>query len=672
MSLKCATEIEIIQQPDIWRSFAPNLSRQAQSIAAWIAERQPQEVWFSGAGTSAFIGESLAAFLNVDAHETIYRAVSSTDLVATPQNLLRADKKILVVSFGRSGNSPESIGVLDLLDSHATHYDRLHITCNASSALANRAMPAGAAGELKCLLLPPETEDRGFAMTSSYSTMLLSALSIFAAPSEGIETRLNHLADVSQTIIQSWLETDLPRPERAVFLGSGALAGGAREAALKILELTAGQVLTMFDTPLGFRHGPKAVVNDDTQIFIFRSSHSHTAQYEVDVISELQRQFTGRAPIVSGPFLEQGDDAWSVVLHVIVAQILAVRWSQSLGYNPDDPFAGRNLTRVVTGVQLYPFDDARAGMPARDDQPSQLFGGIDVGGTKIEARLYDEDMNEIGRQRVAIQKGDYTALIDSVVQQVEWLRQFGGKDVAIGIGLPGIIDPASGHSTTSNLPASGRALSEEISHRCGGAIAFANDCKLFALSEATGGAAAHANSVFGLIIGTGVGGGVVRAGILDNGQNGLPGEVGHIGIPSSLQLPVLRCGCGAMGCFETYLSGEGVSRLAELETGSPVVASAVFQRAEAGDAAMVRVTEQWFALLTEMLLTLQLTIDPDVVVIGGGLSVVPKLSQQAQMRIDKRVLAGTRAPQIGTPMFGDASGARGAALFAKQQLRISK
>ncbi|MDO5630879.1 MAG: SIS domain-containing protein [Paracoccus sp. (in: a-proteobacteria)] len=354
-----ATEREIRQQPQVWRDFAPALTEQADALRAWIAARDHDQVWFCGAGTSAFIGESLAVTLNAGPGSARFRAVPSTDLVGTPQNYVRDGLRVLVVSFGRSGNSSESVGSLDLLDTHAPGYDRLHITCNASSVLATRAMPDGAAGQFRALILPPETEDAGFAMTSSYTTMYLSALSVFAPPADGVVAQWGRVADAAESIIAQGFAQTPDLPGRAVFLGAGALAGAARECALKVLELTAGQVVTMFDTPLGFRHGPKAVVNDTTRIFVLGSAYPQTARYEADLIDELGRQYQDG---IATRLVPSGglDDAWSVPLHVIPAQILALQWAQALGLNADDPFAGRNLTRVVSGVTLYPFDRGAA------------------------------------------------------------------------------------------------------------------------------------------------------------------------------------------------------------------------------------------------------------------------------------------------------------------------
>jgi fructoselysine-6-P-deglycase FrlB-like protein len=257
-----ATTREIKRQPAIWRSFGPELDGIAAEIRSWVAIRRPDEIWFTGAGTSAFIGETLAAYLNQAAGPARHRAIPTTDLIAAPRNFLRPGVKLLVVSFGRSGNSSESIGTLDLLAAHAPEADRLHITCNATSALA-RTDNTGP-GELRNIVLPPETDDSGFAMTSSYTTMLLTALACFdPTPPLPVADMLARLADGAEHLIAGQLDKliALPIPERAVFLGSGPLTGSSRESALKVLELAAGQIPTSWDSTLGFRHGPKAITN---------------------------------------------------------------------------------------------------------------------------------------------------------------------------------------------------------------------------------------------------------------------------------------------------------------------------------------------------------------------------------------------------------------------------
>lgn len=661
-----ATTREIKRQPAIWRTFGPKLEGIAAEIRAWVAMRRPDEIWFTGAGTSAFIGETLAAYLNQAAGPARYRAIPTTDLIATPRNFLRPGVKLLVVSFGRSGNSSESIGTLDLLAAHAPEADRLHITCNASSALA-RTDNAGP-GELRNIVLPPETDDSGFAMTSSYTTMLLTALACFdPAPPATVADLLTRLADGAEQLIAGQLDKliALPIPERAVFLGSGPLTGSSRESALKVLELAAGQIPTSWDSTLGFRHGPKAITNGRTRVFVLLSSDPHTRRYDTDLATEVAAQFGDNVvsrlgdPAAGADIAVPtvGNDAWSSVLYVMVAQLLAVIWSHRLGMTVDNPFASGNLTRVVAGVKLYPLPEAGP----------QVFGAIDVGGTKIEACLFNSKLEVLDRRRLPTAKGSYDELLQAIEGAVTWLDETAGAKVALGVGLPGLIDPATGISMTSNVPATGRTLSADLSARIGRVIPVENDCKCFALSEANGGAGEGYRTVFGLILGTGVGGGVCVDGKLVVGRNGLPGEVGHFGLPAELvrrhDLPILACGCGRIGCYETLLSGPGMARIAKHLTGTEVDSAAIVARAAAGDAAMSKVLDIWFDILAELIHTIQLTVDADCVVIGGGLSNIHDLAPNLSRTFAPRMLKGVRQPAFATGRFGDASGVRGAAML---------
>lgn len=363
-----ATYREAMEQPAIWRGWARPLEAHAVEIAAWLKERRHEEIWFCGAGTSAFIGDTLCSHLNRPGTGPRYRSVPTTDLVSCPGSYLPTDKRVLVVSFGRSGDSSETIGTLDLLDAHLPRADRLNFTCNGDGALANR-LPEGA-GERKVVLLPPATNDRGFAMTSSYSTMLLSALACFdeTVPLPLGET-MSAIAYAGERVLAnaSVLAEGSPRPARVVFLGSGALTATARESALKVLELAQGQIPTLWDSTLGFRHGPKAFVDDSTRVFVFVSNDSYTRRYDLDAAEEIRTQFGKQAVVVQGssdiaPDLvipPTANDAWTGVLHVLAAQIHAVTWSNALGVNVDNPFATGNLSRVVSGVSLYPFVTSR-------------------------------------------------------------------------------------------------------------------------------------------------------------------------------------------------------------------------------------------------------------------------------------------------------------------------
>lgn len=356
-----ATDREITQQPEVWRLWAAHAADHARDIRRWLTDRTPDEIWLSGAGTSAFIGDSLATSLNAQLDGITMRAVPSTDFVARPEDYLRPGLRPLVVSFGRSGNSSESRATMQLLDRMCPAADRLNITCNKESALATHA--GGGPGEQRVIVLPDACHDAGFAMTSSYTTMFLTALCCLGTdPVDQIADNILGLSTAALALVDTALEAD--RPGRAVFLGSGPFTGVARESALKVLELTAGQVVTSWDSALGFRHGPKAITNADTAIIIYLSSDPLTRNYDDDIASEIRAQFPATRLLTVGREIigaqspdvvlsTQLDDLWSSPLAVIIAQRLAVAWSKSLGIDVDDPFAGQNLTRVVADVPLH-------------------------------------------------------------------------------------------------------------------------------------------------------------------------------------------------------------------------------------------------------------------------------------------------------------------------------
>ena len=342
-----ATFREILSQPAIWRDWGTRLP--VADLRHWIASSGPEEVWFCGAGTSAFVGDILAAALEGQPGHR-FRSVPTTDIVARPRAYLRGAPK-LIVSFGRSGNSTESIGLLDALDALAPDWPRLNITCNSGSALATRP-------KAKVITLPDATHDQGFAMTSSFSTMLLTAAVLFdtSLPAQETPKRLATLADTLQTLLPSFTAEarTARRPARAVFLGSGPLAFAAREAALKVMELSAGQIPALWDTSLGFRHGPKSFTTPGTDLWLFRASDPHSRAYDDDLLAELRAQFP-QSRITAADIPQPFGDLWSAPLYVALAQVLAVTWSAALGLNVDDPFAGQGtLTRVVSGVRLHP------------------------------------------------------------------------------------------------------------------------------------------------------------------------------------------------------------------------------------------------------------------------------------------------------------------------------
>lgn len=347
-----ATWREIMAQPAIWAAWAddPALAK----ARAFVADLAPDEVWFTGAGSSAYIGEMVVAGLEGQSGPRL-RAVATTDIVARPQAYLRG-RKPLIVSFGRSGNSAETIGTLDALDALAPDASRLNITCNGESALATRK---GQGGDFT-LVLPKATHDAGFAMTSSLTTMLLSALAIFdvTGGADKIKTAARTAADLLPRLAAH--AADRGMPARIVFVGSGALAFASRESALKVMELTAGTIPCLWDSTLGFRHGPKSFVTEGTAIFVLTSPEAPAARYDADLVAELRAQYPQAKVTAIGPAGDiglpmQDGAAWGAPLAVLYAQVLGVVLSAAQGRDVDDPFKGQGtLSRVVAGVKLYP------------------------------------------------------------------------------------------------------------------------------------------------------------------------------------------------------------------------------------------------------------------------------------------------------------------------------
>ena len=308
------------------------------------------------------------------------------------------------------------------------------------------------------------------------------------------------------------------------------------------------------------------------------------------------------------------------------------------------------------------------------DTSAPSCGGIDLGGSKIEAALFDGTLTPIATRRIATPQDSYSDLLDALGGEVAWLRaQARQPDLPVGVGVPGLIDPNTGLSVTANLPANGKPLGADIKARIGGPIQLANDCKCFALSEALDGAGHGHRTVFGLVLGTGIGGGVVVDGSLLPGPNVLAGEIGHAALPAPLvtqhKLPILPCGCGGQGCFETLLSGAGMERLSDSLTGRHRTAQEIVAAARRNDAAASHVFEVWLLIAGELLRSLQLHIDPDCIVLGGGLSKIEGLQHALADALAWTALPGLRAPMICKPRFGDSSGARGAALLVRPRRR---
>lgn len=300
-----------------------------------------------------------------------------------------------------------------------------------------------------------------------------------------------------------------------------------------------------------------------------------------------------------------------------------------------------------------------------------FFGGIDLGGTKIEARLFDDTWADVAITRVPTPAQSYESLLDALMSRIDWLREEAGSAaLPIGVGAPGLINPATELAFTANLPATGQKLARDVSRRAGQEIPFINDCRAFAVSEALLGAGRSFESVAGLVLGTGVAAGFLSRQVLTHPLNGLAGEVGHCPIPAptfiGLGLPMLPCGCGRHGCFETMLAGPGLERLAQHLTGEPIAPEQLGVRVLAGDADAIKIYDTWTEIAARLLDLMMMTWDPQCIVLGGGLSRLPDLCGRLNRQVARLAMPGVVVPELALAEGGDSSGARGAALIAAQ------
>lgn len=290
-------------------------------------------------------------------------------------------------------------------------------------------------------------------------------------------------------------------------------------------------------------------------------------------------------------------------------------------------------------------------------------GAIDLGGTKIEACLFDADARPLRARRTPTPE-EAGALLDALEREARWLAEEAGDPrLPLGIGLPGVVDPRTGAGLTANLPGGGD-IASALGRRLGRPVTAGNDALAFAVSEARGGAAEGARAAVGLILGTGVGGGYVLDGRPVPRHAGLSAEIGHVGMPATALarhgLLPWPCGCGRMGCIEAHVAGPGLARLAGLSDGQ-----AVAGRLAAGDPAAEHAVAAWADLAGEALRVLHLLLDPEVIVLGGGLSLLPNAAERLAAALERHRLGPARLPAIRLARFGDASGVRGMALLAR-------
>ena len=290
--------------------------------------------------------------------------------------------------------------------------------------------------------------------------------------------------------------------------------------------------------------------------------------------------------------------------------------------------------------------------------------GIDLGGTKIELIALDDLGGERWRRRVPTPQGDYAGTLEAIATLVREAEQVLDVTASVGIGTPGAISPASGLMKNSNSTClNGRPLKQDIETRLGRTVRIANDANCFALSEATDGAAAGCDVVFGVIAGTGCGAGVVVRGHVLIGPNAIAGEWGHNPLPwpRDDELPGPACYCGKQGCVETWLSGPGLSREFETATGRSLDVSEIAHMAAAGDAQCGAALQRYEDRMARGLAQVINVLDPDSIVLGGGLSNLERLYANVPKLWGRYVFSDAVHTRLVPPKYGDSSGVRGAA-----------
>jgi tagatose-6-phosphate ketose/aldose isomerase len=372
-NLTYKTYLEIHQQPLMWMKEWQNIFDNQESIKKFISAHhisKESEIILSGAGSSAFIGNTLSAFLIQQGYSHC-KSLPTTELITHPEYFVSTNEKLVLVSFARSGNSPESVGVLKLANKLCKEIAHVIITCNKDGELAKNVNVKNTL----LIQLPHEANDEGLAMTSSFTTMILAFLLFINVDQiDQQKLLLNEMSRSAKLVLESYeplLHRIASRQfERAVFLGSGELKGIAEECQLKLQELTDGQVICKYDSFLGFRHGPKAVINEKTLLVYFFSKNEYVLQYEKDLVQQININNKGAGQIAVSEFkinlggvnfdaeisLNNSNNETNVydfISYVLIGQLLGFFKSLDFGLNPDQPSISGKISRVVEGVRIY-------------------------------------------------------------------------------------------------------------------------------------------------------------------------------------------------------------------------------------------------------------------------------------------------------------------------------
>jgi tagatose-6-phosphate ketose/aldose isomerase len=370
------TSEEIARQPRLWKELARILTDRKDDIKGFMDEMHGigrMRIIFTGAGSSAFIGDALSAMVS-KSFGIRTESIHTTDIVSAPESYLFADEPTLLVSFARSGNSPESVGAVKYARSVIRNLYEVAIVCDCTSNLFKLAELSD---KRLILVMPEESNDNGFAMTSSVTCMLLAGFALFDIDNiESIAKDIDRLSKNTSNdslkfteTAKRWAEKDFTR---VAYLGSGFMKHIAHEASLKMMELTNGTVNGTYESATGFRHGPKSVIHDKTVTVHMISNDPFTAKYDVDLVKEVAGQQKGNKIIAictesagdlpgdeiitipSGDY-GVGGDICTGIQSLVFCQMLAMFKSLWLGIPTDNPSPTGEVNRVVKGVVVYEY-----------------------------------------------------------------------------------------------------------------------------------------------------------------------------------------------------------------------------------------------------------------------------------------------------------------------------
>ncbi|MBS4538117.1 SIS domain-containing protein [Clostridium sp. D2Q-11] len=371
------TAEEIYRQPKVWEKSYEVICKEKEELENYvknILNIDNLRIIFTGAGTSGFIGDTVAPYIKNKIDKNSVESIHTTDIVSHPESYFKKDIPTLLISFARSGNSPESVATVELAENLVDELYQIVVTCNAEGKLAKKMKT----DKDRMILLPEESNDKGFAMTSSYTSMVLSTLILFNIETlDDIKEEIDNLIRSGEKILDDTNKIeDIADVEfdKIIYLGANCFYGLAKEASLKLLELTQGKVVTRYDTPLGFRHGPKSIVDDNSLIVLFLSREDYPRQYDIDLLKELASEDRGYKVLVISENkdkaieklcdyqlsmgIEQSDidQVFTAINYIIYPQILALLKSLKLGISPDNPSPDGSVNRVVKGVTIYPYN----------------------------------------------------------------------------------------------------------------------------------------------------------------------------------------------------------------------------------------------------------------------------------------------------------------------------